>query len=69
MLKATLSMAMMHVRTDIFLLFYKKIIIIKNYNNNKIKLKINKKLKNERILIVSLFIRSEPSGGRSGQRD
>ncbi len=39
MLKATLSMAMMHVRTDIFLLFYKKIIIIiiKNSNNNKIK--------------------------------
>ncbi len=40
MLKATLSMAMMHVRTDIFLLFYKKIIIIiiiKNYNNNTIK--------------------------------
>ncbi len=38
MLKATLSMAM-HVRTDIFLLFYKKIIIIiiQNYNNNKIK--------------------------------
>lgn len=28
MLKATLSMAMMHVRTDIFLLFYKKCIII-----------------------------------------
>ncbi len=39
MLKATLSMTMMHVRTDIFLLFYKKkiIIIIKNNNNNKIK--------------------------------
>ncbi len=39
MLKATLLMAMMHVRTNIFLLFYKKIIIIiiKNYNNNKIK--------------------------------
>ncbi len=58
MLKATLSMTMMHVRTDIFLLFYKKIIIKKK-----------KKKKNERILIVSLFIRSEPSGGRSGQRD
>ncbi len=59
MLKATLSMTMMHVRTDIFLLFYKKIIIIK-----KKKKKIHK-----RIFIVSLFIRSEPSGGRSGQRD
>ncbi len=47
MLKAMLLMAMMHVRTDIFLLFYKNkkiiiIIIIKN-NNNKIKNK-NKKM-------------------------
>ncbi len=38
MLKAMLSMAM-HVRTDIFLLFYK----IKMYNNNNNKkIKINK---------------------------
>ncbi len=47
MLKATLLMAMMHVRTDIFLLFYKnkkciiiiiiKIKIIIKINKNKIK--------------------------------
>ncbi len=42
MLKATLSMTMMHVRTDIFLLFYKKIIIIikKNYNKKKKKMNV-----------------------------
>ncbi len=49
MLKATLLMAMMHVRTDIFLLFYKK---KKNYNNNN---KKKKKKKNEHIL-MSLFL-------------